>query len=53
MHIKEIIHTNIIIFFLKIITDTPEKRKYLGKLEYNFDDFVQEVFGGRSGKVDS
>ena len=38
---------------LKIITDTPEKRKYLGKLEYNFDDFVQEVFGGRSGKTDS
>ena len=28
---------------IRIITDTEEKRKYLGLLEYNFDDFIRNV----------
>ena len=35
---------------LNIITSTSEKQKYLEKLEYNFDDFISELFEQKEGK---
>lgn len=32
---------------LKIITDTSEKRKYLDKLEFNFESFITDVFSDK------
>ena len=29
---------------LNIILSTDEKQKYLDRLEYNFDDFISELF---------
>lgn len=34
---------------LNIITSTSEKQKYLEKLEYNFDDFISELFEQKEG----
>lgn len=34
---------------LKIVTDTEEKRKYLERLEFNFESFIEEVFEGKEG----
>ncbi len=34
---------------LNIITSTSEKQKYLEKLEYNFDDFISELFEKKEG----
>ena len=35
---------------LNIILSTEEKQKYLDKLEYNFDDFISELFERKENK---